>query len=73
MMHFVGIALAVFGGLWLFVQWAEWRERRAERREIKRIERLEKERLRPDEEYNPMWPVWVSLSIIVLLIVIVNH
>jgi hypothetical protein len=38
-MHIIGIALGVFGGLWLFVHWAEWRENRAERRELRQIAR----------------------------------
>ena len=34
------IALGVFGGLWLFTQWAEWRERRRYRDAVKRADRL---------------------------------
>jgi hypothetical protein len=48
----VAIALGVFGGLWLFVRWAEWRESRAYWREMRRltrqIERQERERATAD-------------------------
>jgi hypothetical protein len=54
-MHLIiTIALGVFGGLWLFVKWAEWRENRAERREIKMMareaKRQERERATAEHE-----------------------
>jgi type VI protein secretion system component VasF len=50
----ITIALGVFGGLWLFVTWAEWRERRAERKELRQIRRQERraERQRATAEHE---------------------
>jgi hypothetical protein len=82
-MHIIGIALGVFGGLWLFVHWANWHENRWERREKREIRQRDRQWQREEwrreqataalgEKAPWIGPMCISLAAMVVIIIIVS-